>query len=510
MRLSLLMRGIEALGFSGNPDGEVASVCYDSRQCRQGSLFVAISGLKADGHAFIADALSRGAGFIIHEKEFLPTAGATAVRVRDSRRCLGILGKNFFGDPTAALCLIAIVGTNGKTTVTYLLEAILRAAGYNVGVLGTINYRFGGNGFPAPNTTPESFEMQRILREMADHGVTHCVAEVSSHAVDLRRVDDCAFDLGVFTNLTQDHLDYHGNMETYYQAKKRFFSEVLPTGGKSHQHKMIVNGDDPWGQRLLKEVGVGGLTYGLENPSDVSASPFYLSLNGSDATLHFGGERMAISSNLLGRFNLYNILAAAAAAFALDIPGRFIREGIEALRFVPGRLEKVGATGQPAVFVDYAHTDDALRRVLQNLSEFRMGRIITVFGCGGDRDKGKRPLMGEAAAAYSDLTIVTSDNPRTEDPLVIIREIEKGIRTGKLADINDTAWHPADQRYLVIPDRKAAIAAAIGLADTRDIVLIAGKGHEDYQIIGTQKFPFDDRTIAREELTRWQTVRGGS
>jgi UDP-N-acetylmuramoyl-L-alanyl-D-glutamate--2,6-diaminopimelate ligase len=273
---------------------------------------------------------------------------------------------------------------------------------------------------------------------------------------------------------------------------------------------MIVNGDDPWGQRLLKEVGVGGLTYGLENPSDVSASPFYLSLNGSNATLHFGGERMAISSNLLGRFNLYNILAAAAAAFALDIPGRFIREGIEALRFVPGRLEKVGATGQPAVFVDYAHTDDALRRVLQNLSEFRTGRIITVFGCGGDRDKGKRPLMGEAAAAYSDLTIVTSDNPRTEDPLVIIREIEKGIRTGKLADINDTAWHPADQRYLVIPDRKAAIAAAIGLADTRDIVLIAGKGHEDYQIIGTQKFPFDDRTIAREELTRWQTVRGGS
>ena len=510
MRLSLLMRGIEALGFSGNPDSEVASVCYDSRQCRPGSLFVAISGLKTDGHAFIADALTRGAGFIIHEREFLPPAGVTAVRVRDSRRCLGVLGKNFFGDPSAALCLVAIAGTNGKTTVTYLLEAILGAAGYNVGVLGTINYRYGGNSFPAPNTTPESFEMQRILREMTDHGVTHCVAEVSSHAADLRRVDDCAFDLGVFTNLTQDHLDYHGTMEIYYQAKKRFFSEVLPTGRKSHQHKMIVNGDDPWGQRLLEEVGVGGLTYGLENPCNVSASPFHLSLNGSDAILHFGGERMAISSHLLGRFNLYNILASAAAAFALDIPGRFIRRGIEALILVPGRLEKVSAAGQPAVFVDYAHTDDALRRVLQNLSEFRTGRIITVFGCGGDRDKGKRPLMGEAATTYSDLTIVTSDNPRTEDPLVIIREIEKGIRAGKLADINDMAWHPADQRYLVIPDRKAAIAAAIGLADTKDIVLIAGKGHEDYQIIGTQKFPFDDRTIAREELTRWQTVRGGS
>lgn len=511
MRLSLLMRGIEVLGFSGNPDGEVASVCYDSRQCRQGSLFVAISGLKADGHAFIADALARGAGFIIHEKEFLPPAGVTAVRVGDSRRCLGIVGRHFFKDPSAALALVAIVGTNGKTTVTYLLEAILKAADCRVGVLGTINYRYGGNSFPAPNTTPESFEMQRILREMTDHGVTHCVTEVSSHAVDLKRVDDCAFDLGVFTNLTQDHLDYHGNMETYYQAKKRFFSEVLPAGGKSHpEKKMIVNGDDPWGQRLLADVGGKNLTYGLENPCNVSASLFHLSLDGSDAILHFGGERLAISSHLLGRFNLYNILAAAAAAFALDIPGRFIRKGIEALTLVPGRLEKVSTAGQPAVFVDYAHTDDALRRVLQNLSEFRTGRIITVFGCGGDRDKGKRPLMGEAATTYSDLTIVTSDNPRTEDPLVIIREIEKGIRVDKLRDISNRAWHPADRGYLVIPDRRAAIAAAIGLADTKDIVLIAGKGHEDYQIIGTQKFPFDDRIIAQEELTRWWTGRGGS
>jgi len=510
MRLSLLLRGIETLGFSENPDGEVASICYDSRRCRPGSLFVAISGLKADGHAFIADALARGAGFIIHENEFLPPTGVTAIRVRDSRRCLGVLGRNFFGDPSTALCLIAIVGTNGKTTVTYLLEAILREARYKVGVLGTINYHYGGNSFPAPNTTPESFEMQRILREMTDHGVTHCVSEVSSHALDLRRVDDCAFDVGVFTNLTQDHLDYHQTMETYYQAKKRFFSEVLPTGGKSPLRNMIVNGDDPWGQRLLREVGGRSLTFGLENPCDVSASPFYLSLNGSDAILHFGGERMAISSHLLGRFNLYNILAAAAAAFALDIPERFIRKGIEALIHVPGRLEKVSAAGQPAVFVDYAHTDDALRRVLQNLSEFRTGRMITVFGCGGDRDKGKRPLMGEAVITYSDLTIVTSDNPRTEDPLVIIREIETGIQAHKFTDTCDMARHPTDQGYLIIPDRKTAIAAAIDLADPQDIVLIAGKGHEDYQIIGTQKFPFDDRTITREELTKWQTGRGGS
>ncbi len=510
MRLSLLLRGSGALGFSGNLDGEVASICYDSRQCGQGSLFVAIPGLKADGHAFIADALVRGAGFIIHENEFLPPAGVTAVRVRDSRRCLGVLGKNFFGDPSAALCLIAVVGTNGKTTVTYLLEAILRAAGHNVGVLGTINYRFGGHDFPAPNTTPESFEMQRILKEMIDQGVTHCVAEVSSHAIDLRRVDDCAFDLGVFTNLTQDHLDYHGTMEVYYQAKKRFFSEVLPAGGKSHRFKMGINNDDPWGQRLLKEVGAEGLTYGLENRCSVWASPFHLSLGGIDATLHYDSEHIKVTSPLLGRFNLYNILAAASAAHALDIPGRVIRKGIEAVALVPGRLEKVSTAGQPAVFVDYAHTDDALRRVLQNLSEFRTGRIITVFGCGGDRDKGKRPLMGEAATAHSDLTIVTSDNPRSEDPREIIREIEKGIRVSKLADIDDMAWSPSDRRYLVIPDRKAAIAAAIGLAGTKDIVLLAGKGHEDYQIIGSKKFPFDDRTIARGELLRWQKEKGVS
>jgi UDP-N-acetylmuramoyl-L-alanyl-D-glutamate--2,6-diaminopimelate ligase len=299
-------------------------------------------------------------------------------------------------------------------------------------------------------------------------------------------------------------------METYYQAKKRFFSEVLPAGAKPHRHTMIINNDDLWGRRLLKEVGAEALSYGLDYPCSVSASPFHLSLDRSDATLHFGGERLAVSSHLLGRFNLYNILAAAAAAFALDIPGRVIREGIETMTLVPGRVEKVSTEGQPAVFVDYAHTDDALRRVLENLSEFRIGRIITVFGCGGDRDKGKRPLMGKAATTYSDLTIVTSDNPRTEDPLAIIREIEEGIRAGKLADIDDTAWSSSDRRYLVIPDRKEAIAAAIGLAEIKDIVLIAGKGHEDYQIIGSQKFLFDDRIVAREQLSRWRGARGRS
>jgi UDP-N-acetylmuramoyl-L-alanyl-D-glutamate--2,6-diaminopimelate ligase len=510
MRLSELTRGIEVLEIKGNHDGEVRSVCYDSRQCKPDGLFVAIPGFRTDGHEFITDAIARGGRFILHERDFLPPSGVTAIRVRDSRQVLGRLGGNFFGHPSASLCLIAVVGTNGKTTITYLLEAILRAAGHSVGVLGTVDYRYGEKHFPAPNTTPESFEMQRILREMADHGVTHVVSEVSSHAIDLRRVDDCAFDLGIFTNLTQDHLDYHKTIENYFQAKQRFFTEVLPGGGKNHPRRMIVNGDDPFGQRIIREVGGGRITYGLDNSCDVHPNHFHLSLGGIDAKLNIEDEALDITSPLMGRFNLYNILAAAAAARAIGIPGRAIRNGIAGLTQVPGRLEKVSTAGQPAVFVDYAHTDDALRRVLQNLTLFRAKRIITVFGCGGDRDRGKRPLMGGAAAALSDLTIVTSDNPRMEDPLEIIREIEMGIRAPKFTDIPEFRRIPEQKGYIVLSDRKEAIAAAIGLAEPADIVLIAGKGHEDCQIIGSRKLPFDDRMIAREELRLWQTGRKGS
>ena len=515
MRLSALTQGIEILRIEGNPDGEVRFVRYTSGQCEKDDLFVAIPGIRMDGHQFIGDALARGARFIIHEQDFVPPAGVTAIRVRDSRQALGRLGKNLFNNPSACLCLIAVIGTNGKTTITYLLEEILRAAGHLVGVLGTVDYRYGETHFPAPNTTPESFEMQRILREMADHGVTHVVSEVSSHAIDLHRVDDCAFDLGIFTNLTRDHLDYHKTVENYFQAKKRFFSEVLPDGGKNRPRRMILNGDDPWGQRIIREVAGGRLTYGLENLCGVTAAPFRLSLGGIEAKIRIEKGGIDIASPLMGRFNLYNILAAIAAAWAIKIPPEAIRKGVNGLAQVPGRMEKVSTAGQPAVFVDYAHTDDALRRVLQNLSAFRTGptgaagRLITVFGCGGERDRGKRSLMGEAATALSDLTIITSDNPRTEDPLDIIREIETGIHAPRLADITEFEQHPGQKCYLVLPDRRAAIAAAIDTAGVEDIVLIAGKGHEDYQIFGSRKFPFDDREIARGELRLRQTVREG-
>jgi UDP-N-acetylmuramoyl-L-alanyl-D-glutamate--2,6-diaminopimelate ligase len=506
MELLHVLMGIEILGWTGDKSGAVLSVCYDSRKCEQGSLFVAITGFKADGHFFIEDAIRNGARFVVHERDFTPPTGVTAIRVKDSRRALGKIGANFFEDPSSSLALIAAIGTNGKTTTTYLLESILQSAGYFVGILGTVNYRYGKTVVPAPNTTPESFEMQRILREMADHGVTHCIAEVSSHAIALHRVDDCSFDMGIFTNLTQDHLDYHGNMENYFQAKKRFFSEVL-TAGTKKTGAMVINGDDPWGQRLIGETAGRKITYGIGAGHDVAAKTFNLSLEGIATKIASGNGEFDIFAPLPGKFNLYNIMAAVAASLELGIPAEAIRKGLAGLPQVPGRLEKVSVPGEPAVFVDYAHSDDALRRVLENLIVFRKRKIITVFGCGGDRDRGKRPLMGEAAALYSDLTIVTSDNPRSEDPAEIIREIEKGIHLPKIefAFDNPASAHTAlksdsEKQYIVIPDRSEAISAAVALAQEDDIILIAGKGHEDYQIIGARKFPFDDREVARKAL----------
>ncbi|MCK9362603.1 MAG: UDP-N-acetylmuramoyl-L-alanyl-D-glutamate--2,6-diaminopimelate ligase [Syntrophales bacterium] len=512
MQLSQVLKEVEILDRAEGPSGnfernDVLSICYDSKKCKQGSLFVAIAGMKTDGHRFIENAIKNGACFIIHERAFDPPAGITAIRVRDSRRALGQIGRNFFSDPSSALCLIAVVGTNGKTTTTYLLESILQNAGCPVGVLGTVNYRYGKTIFPAPNTTPESFEMQRILREMADNGVTHCIAEVSSHAIALHRVDDCAFDMGIFTNLTQDHLDYHKTMENYFHAKQRFFSEVLPAGAKKGTGAMVINGDDPWGQRIIREAAGKYTTYGINNACHISAKTTHFSLEGITAKITSKNEEFEIAAPLMGKFNLYNILAAVAASLELGIPAEAIQKGLALLPQVPGRLEKVNIPGQPSVFVDYAHTDDALRRVLENLIVFRRGRLITVFGCGGDRDRGKRPLMGEAAALYSDLTIVTSDNPRSENPAEIIKDIEKGINLPKMGfdatnpvSVRATFGNSMEKKYIVIPDRSEAIFTAIALAEKEDIVLIAGKGHEDYQIIGDKRFPFDDRDIARRAL----------
>ena len=505
MQLQELLKYVEPLHIAGDFYGDVSDVCYDSRHVKDNGLFVAIPGLKVDGHDYIEEAINRGAKYIVHEKKYLPPPGVTAVQVKDCRRTLGILGKNFYGNPSSCLCLVGVTGTNGKTTVTYLLESILKAAGFRVGVLGTVNYRFNNKVLPAPNTTPESCDMQKILRTMLDEGITHVIAEISSHAADLKRIDDCTFDMGIFTNLTQDHLDYHRTMENYFQAKKRLFNEVIPAGRKK-QKFMIINGDDFWGQRLMKEVNndVSSLTYGLENSCDMIADTFMLSLEKTKAVLLTGNDHFAISSHLIGKFNLYNIMAACLASVALGIPIKFIRTGIAKLKKVPGRLERVSKSGQPGVFVDYAHTDDAIKRALQSLSAFKKRKIITVFGCGGDRDRGKRPLMGKAAVSLSDITIVTSDNPRTEKPLGIIEEIERGIREMSLEKFppETLAQNKVGKGYTIIPDRKEAIITAVSAADILDIVFIAGKGHENYQIIGETKIPFDDRKIAKAALQK--------
>lgn len=500
LKLSELMAGLEILQVDGDTAVDVVDVCYDSRKCRSGSLFTAVPGLKVDGHDYIPQAVSLGARAVVVEKPCPAAPGITVVRVPDSRRALGILGKHLYGNPSHGLCVIGVTGTSGKTTVTYLLESIFGNTGWNTGVLGTVNYRFAGKTVPAPNTTPESLELQRILREMSDAGVRNVIMEVSSHALELRRVDDCEFDVGIFTNLSPEHLDYHSTMEDYFLAKRRFFDTLLDGRKDGRKYRMIVNADDPWGERMLREVPGKLLTFGLEKAADVSVGKASYSAEGIEAELRTPDGAITIRSALIGRFNLSNILAAVSAAWALDVPEGAIRAGVEDLRLIPGRLEKVAGPGGPSVFVDYAHKEAALRGVLENLSPFKKGRLITVFGCGGDRDRQKRPLMGKAAVTFSDLTILTSDNPRSEDPMAIIEEIERGINSGIARKLEAADPVRGEKAYLIVPDRRAAIELAIGTAERDDMVLIAGKGHETYQIIGSRTVPFDDRKVAGEAL----------
>jgi UDP-N-acetylmuramoyl-L-alanyl-D-glutamate--2,6-diaminopimelate ligase len=506
VELSELIKELDIITISGAEPGTVSDICYDSRRCEEDSLFVAVPGLKYDGHNYISEAIKRGARSIIHEKDVSTNPGVSFIKVENSRRALGKLGKKFFHNPTSELCLIGVTGTNGKTTVSYLLESILEAAGFRVGVIGTINYRFGGNAFESSITTPESLDLQRIFRNMVDAGTTHVIVEVSSHALDLGRVDDCEYDIGIFTNLSQDHLDYHLTLDNYFLAKRRFFSEILKEG-----KKMIINIDDSWGRQLFEEMGATGLTFGIDRQTHVSSDEYTLSLNGINATVKTPRGSIAITSPMIGKFNLYNLLASTAAATVLHIPERYIQAGIKGLENVPGRLEKVSGSDEPAIFVDYAHTEDALKSVLENLSEFKKKKIITVFGCGGDRDRGKRPLMGRAAAAFSDLAIITSDNPRTENPLAIIDEIERGVRLDTIRKYRPEDYHRGfdGKGYIVIPDRTEAIHLAIRIAEQDDIVLIAGKGHEDYQIIGETKIWFDDTVIARKALEQRRSGRAG-
>ena len=497
MKLGSLIEGLErAELIRGDPDQEIEGLAYDSRKIAPGFLFVAVRGHAQDGHAFLQDALSRGAAALVAESFDKAASGAAMIRVPDSRSALAAMASRFYGNPFQDLELIGITGTNGKTSTSYILESILRSAGARPGVIGTISYRYAGTSRPAPVTTPESLDLMAMLREMADHGVTHCVMEVSSHALDQGRVQGCAFQVVVFTNLSRDHLDYHADMEAYSEAKSLLFRH-LGDGGVSGAGPAVINLDDPFGERIASLSKRPVLSYGMASTRDVRVRDLVMEKTGIQAVLEAPQGTCEIRSPLIGRINVYNILAASGAALSLGAGLEAVAEGVERLKGIPGRMERVENPCGLSLVVDYAHTPDALLNVLETLRPLVEGRLITVVGCGGDRDRGKRPEMGALAGRFSDWVVVTSDNPRTEDPMRIIAQVEEGVAASGLPRVQ--AGEGAVSRgtgYMVEPDRRRAIQKAVTGASRQDLVLIAGKGHEDYQIIGTKKIHFDDREEA--------------
>jgi UDP-N-acetylmuramoyl-L-alanyl-D-glutamate--2,6-diaminopimelate ligase len=470
-------------------DIEVRGVTHDSRQAGPGWIFVALRGLKADGAAFAPQAIAQGAAAVVTEDapDAVPGGGVPWVRVRDARLALALLAAEFHGHPSRRMQVVGITGTNGKTTTCYLLSAMFEAAGVRTGLMGTVAYRTGARQIDATRTTPEAPELQAMLRQMADDGCGACAMEVSSHALALRRVDGTQFSAAVFTNLTRDHLDFHADMEEYFAAKRRLF-EMLPDKAPA-----IVNLDDPRGAALSESVA-RPITYAINRLADVSPGPLSYSLAGLKFDVRTPNGLVRVRSRLVGRPNVYNILAAAATASALGLPLDAIERGLVDLAGVPGRFEIASSPEDDiTVVVDYAHTDDALRNLLETARPLAGRRLITVFGCGGDRDRTKRPLMGMVAARLSDLVVITSDNPRSEDPARIIDEVKRGAQP---------ELRSGDTELLTIVDRREAIAEAVRRAQGGDVVLVAGKGHEKYQEIGGKVLPFDDVAVAREALAR--------
>jgi UDP-N-acetylmuramoyl-L-alanyl-D-glutamate--2,6-diaminopimelate ligase len=455
-------------------------------------------------------AIERGAAAVVLEDADFMTPVVPCLRVEDSRRAMAVMATVFYGAPTAKIPLVGITGTNGKTTTSYIIEGILESAGIPAAVLGTVSYRLGATEIAAAtHTTPESTELQAVMRRMVEQGAKGIVMEVSSHALEQHRVDGCFFDVGVFTNLTRDHLDYHGDMNSYFMAKARLFRELLIPDDLKPRRRSVVNMDDAYGADVASASVCPVITYGVDFEGDVRVRDVMFSVNGIEGHLVTPDGDTPFSSRLVGRFNLSNILAAAAAGYALGVPAETLRKGIESHRKVPGRLERVDNGREITVLVDYAHTGDALENVLRTLTALKTGRLITLFGCGGDRDSGKRPIMGEVAGRYSDLSVITSDNPRTEGPLAIISQIREGIVPLGLREYHCdelAASRFPEKGFVVIPDRREAIRLAIGLACKGDIVLLAGKGHEDYQIIGTTKHHFDDREEAAAALASMGAV----
>src|SRR5438874_1799704 len=484
-KLSEVLQGVKIVLPANTSKLIIQKVACDSRKVEPGSLFFALHGAKADGNTFIQDAIKRGAVAVASEEKApskIPTTVAW-IRVKETRKALAITAANFLGHPANALQLVAVTGTNGKTTTTSVVDAIVKASGAKTGLFGTIAYHTPLGDYPAPNTTPESVDLQGFFAEIRDAGGKYAVLEASSHSLAMDRLWACHFQAAVFTNLTHEHMDFHKAFEDYFAAKRRLFEGT----GAGAPEVAVLNVDDDYGQPLAG-LAKSTLTYGLESNAHITTKKFQLSHEGLDFTAQTPNGKVRVVSRLVGRINVYNLLAAVGAAQALGLSNEVIETGICNLQSVSGRFQRIDL-GQPfLVIVDYAHTDDALENLIRTAGELNpKGRIITLFGCGGEKDRTKRPVMGEVTGRLSDLTILSSDNPRSEDPLKIISDIIVGLQK--------TAG-----KYLIEPDREKAIGMAMDEARSGDIVLLAGKGHEDYQILADRTFEFDDREMARRAL----------
>ncbi len=502
MNLSELLKKCPVIKVRNFREVEITGLCLDSRQVRPGNAFFALGGVVHDGHQFVDDAMARGACVVFSERECPLRDEVAGVIVENTRQAMAQAAQAYFGDPTADMAVIGITGTNGKTTISYLLEAVLKQAGRSPAVIGTVNYRFGGTEMAAPHTTPEAVDLLSHITRFKEQGAHSLVLEVSSHALEQFRADGVHYQVGVFSNLTPEHLDYHQDMASYFKSKCRLFRELLAKDAG----RAVINVDDPYGSRLAALVP-GAMTCGQQASADIRPVALTTTLAGIHGRIATPAGEIELTSGLLGEYNVENLLCCIGAAVALGLPVAAIEHGLADAPAVPGRLERVENDRGAVILVDYAHTGDALKRVLETLKSLKPQRLVTVFGCGGDRDRSKRPIMGEIAANFSDITVATSDNPRTEDPLKILADVQSG-----LSRIHPREWTELEagrgegRGYIVIPDRRQAICFAVSILRPGDLLLVAGKGHEDYQILGTQKIHFDDR----EEIRRTLNQRGAT
>lgn len=484
MKLRKILEGLEIEEIKGSLDKDITGVAFDSRNVDKGYIFVAIKGFKSDGHDYITEAINKGATAIILERDVeIKDNDITVIKLLDSRASLSKVSANFYENPSKHMNMIGITGTNGKTTITYLIKSIFESNGNKMGIIGTIGSVIDGKLMKTENTTPESTIIQKYLKDMVNINIDSCVMEASSHSLDLKRVEDCNFDVGIFTNLSREHLDYHETLEKYFNAKLKLFTMTKKSN--------IVNIDEVYGAEIVKRVShlkTPIITYGIVEKADIYATNINYHLEGVDFTLNTPSGKIDINLNIPGEFSVYNALAAASCGCVYDIDLEIIKKGLEAVEGVKGRFELVPTNSDFTVIIDFAHTPDGLEKVLTTIEQFAEGRVVALFGAGGNRDKTKRPIMGETVGKHADFLIVTSDNPRNEDPAKIIDDVLEGVKK-------------ANHNYVAIVDRREAIKYALENAEPKDIILLAGKGHETYTIIKDKVLPFDERQIVLDILS---------